>query len=168
MAKEYDIAKPAGLCSGSGKQMAPGEAFMAVLREGPDELIREDFCMEHWAEHSCEGDPDVLGVWQTHVPEPKEKKKLLIDDASLMNLFERLEGDEQASRVNFRYVLTLILMRKKLLIYDHMEKDETGRDVWRLRTRGADRIHEVIDPQLDEQQTAEVSEQLSEIMEEPI
>ena len=168
MAKDYDIAKPAGLCHGSNRELVPGEAFVAVLRESDGQLLREDYCLEYWQAHPCENDPSVVGTWRTHVPEPQQKKKLLIDNELLMNLFERLDGADEPARINFRYVLTLILMRKKLLVYDHMEKDGQGRNVWRLRVRGTDRMHEVIDPSLDEDQIAEVSEHLNEIMEEPI
>ena len=167
MAKEYDIAKPAGVCVGTGRHMEPGEEFVAVLRDTDDGLTREDYCVAHWDEHPCDDDPKVLGVWRTRVPEPQAKKKLLIDNELLMNLFERLEGDEESSRINFRYVLTLILMRKKLLVYDHTETDGQGREVWRLRTRGSDRTHEVVDPKLDESQIADLSENLGEIMEDP-
>ena len=168
MAKEYDIAKPTNLCKGSGKELAPGEPFVAVLRETPEQLVREDYSVEFWQASGDEDAADVIGVWHTRVPELKAKKKLLIDDASLMSLFERLEGDERASRINFRYVLALILMRKKLLTYDHSEKDDNGRDVWRMKQRGTDRVHEVVDPHLGDDEIADVSEQISEIMEEPL
>jgi len=168
MGKDYDIAKPAGVCRGTGQEMAPGETFVAVLREADDGLIREDYSLAYWQEHPCQDAPDVLGTWQTAVPEPTAKKKLLIDDTLLMNLFERLEDADEPAKINFRYVLALILMRKKLLIYDHRETDDAGNEVWRLHTRGSDRVHEVIDPKLDESRIADVSEHLSEIMEEPL
>ena len=168
MAKDYDIAKPTAVCRGTEKELAPGEEFVAVLRDADGELSREDYSLAFWQEHPCDQDPTVVGVWHTHVPEPKAKKKLLIDDELLVSLFERLDGDEQPSRINFRYVLALILMRKKLLVYEHTETDDQGRDIWRMRRRGAERHHDVIDPKLDEGQIADVSDHLSEIMEEPI
>ncbi|MHC4561496.1 MAG: hypothetical protein ACYS8X_01850 [Planctomycetota bacterium] len=168
MAKNYDIAKPAGVCCGSGKELAPGEEFMAALRQTPEQLVREDYSLEWWREHPCDGDADVLGVWRTRVPLPQEKKKLLIDNELLMNLFERLAGDEEPSRIRFRYVLTLILMRKKKLVYEGMTKDDSDRDLWRLRTRGSDQMHDVVDPHLDEDQIADVSDHLNEILEEPV
>jgi len=168
MAKDYDIAKPTALCHGTDAPLQPGEEFVAILRETDGELTREDYSLAYWREHPCEDAPDVVGVWRTRVPEPKAKKKLLIDDELLVSLFERLEGDEQPARINFRYVLALILMRKKLLVYEHSETDDQGREVWRMKRRGTDRHHDVIDPKLDESQIADVSDHLSEIMEEPI
>ena len=168
MAKDYDIAKPTAVCRGTEKELTPGEEFVAVLRESDGELTREDYSLTYWQEHPCDQDANVVGVWRTRVPEPKAKKKLLIDDELLMSLFERLDGDEQPARINFRYVLALILMRKKLLVYDHTEADDQGREIWRMRRRGTDRYHDVIDPKLDEDQIADVSDHLSEIMEEPI
>ncbi|MCK5113177.1 MAG: hypothetical protein KAR11_00245 [Phycisphaerae bacterium] len=109
-------------------------------------------------------DPNVLGVWRTHIPHPEEKKKLLIDNALLVNFFERLEGHEDLSKLKFRYVLTLILMRKRLLNYEGMTTED-GVDIWKMRLRGTERFYKVIDPKLDEEQISEVSASLGEIME---
>jgi hypothetical protein len=112
-----------------------------------------------------EQDPDLLGIWRTHVPQPQEKKKLLIDDSLLVNFFERLEGAEEENRIHFRYVLALILMRKKLLVYEGTDRRDDSTDIWRMRSKGADTIHEVIDPHMDEEKIAAVSSSLGEIME---
>jgi len=68
------------------------------------------------------------------------------------------------SKQKFRYVLTLILMRKRLLSYEGMTTTD-GVDIWKMRIRGTDRFYQVIDPKLDEEQVSEVSSSLGEIME---
>lgn len=60
--------------------------------------------------------------WRTEQPEPGAKPMLAIDDDGLLDLFDEL-GDEstgetdaqRASRLAFRFVLTLILSRKRLV-----------------------------------------------------
>ncbi len=166
MAKEYNIRKTSGQCSACEAKLEPDTELTALVREGKDELIREDFCNACWAESPKEEEPGVLCVWHTRVPIPSEKKKLLIDDGLLKNLFERLADSEEPSKINFRYVLGLVLMRKRLLVYDRSEKDDEGQEVWQMHFRGdKETVRKVIDPNLSEDQIAEVSANLGDIME---
>jgi len=177
MPKDYNIRRADGRCDGCGKALESGAQFTATLKERRQEFFRQDFCDECRAKAPKTDDADVLCVWRGRVPEPTEKKKLLIDDDLLVNLFERL-GDspaerapgEQAdtadeARTRFRYVVALILMRKKLLIYDRMNTDDREREIWTMHLRGRDEKVFVTDPKLTEDQIAEVSADLSEIME---
>ncbi len=105
-----------------------------------------------------------FGVWRTAVPVPTEKKRLFVDDELLVNFFDRLEDAAEPAKINFRFVLALILMRKRLLTYERARKRDDGVEVWTLRLRGDDRRREVLNPEMDEDQTAQVSEQLSTIL----
>jgi len=169
MPKDYNIRKTSGRCSLCEKPLEPGTEFTATVTEESEELIRRDFCDD------CRGRLDdidggaILCIWRTVVRRPEARKKLLVSDGLLVNLFERLGDTDEAARIKFRYVVALILMRKKLLVYDRMDTDEEGREVWSMHFRGAeandDSQHLVIDPQLTEDQIAEVSMNLGEIME---
>jgi hypothetical protein len=167
MAKDFKINKTAGICTKTGEEIAPGESFMAVARIAEEEILREDYSLAAWEQidpDALTADPDVLGIWRTRRPQPEEKKKLLIDDNLILQFFERLDGTDDPSRLNFRYVLCLILMRKRLLAYEGMQRRADGTEVWQMRRRGSDNMHEVIDPKLDEDKIATVSQQLGDIM----
>lgn len=164
MAKEYNIRKTSGLCSVCDTQLEPGTEFTATLRGQEEELIREDFCDECWAKDPKTENEEILCIWRTKVPQPTEKKKLLVDDTLLINLFERLDGAEDESKIKFRYVLALVLMRKKILQYQSSKTNDQGQDIWNMRLRGGS-FYDVVDPKLSEDEIAEVSENLSEIME---
>ena len=167
MAKEFNIAKPEGKCFACGEDLPPGTPIVALVKAADEELVREDYHVACWTEPldaAASTNVNVLGVWRTSIPQKEEKKKLLIDDALLVNFFERLEGQQDPSRVAFRYVLALILMRKKLLTYEGMTRRD-GVEVWNMRQRGTDRTHQVVDPKLDEDRIAEVSTHLGDIME---
>ncbi len=56
-------------------------------------------------------------------------------------------------------------MRKKLLVYDRMERGEDGTETWEMHLRGNPQGHRVIDPKMDEDKIAEVSTQLGQILE---
>ncbi len=91
---------------------------------------------------------------------------MFVDDQMLMTFFERLEKETDQEKVNFRFVLTLILMRKRLLKYDE-SRTEDGKEIWRLRIPGdksADNKVEVVNPHLDEEQIEQLSSQIGEIL----
>ena len=156
----YDVPRPGGRCAVSGREIAPGEKFLAAVRETPTGLERLDVSTEAWPDFDR---ANLLGFWQTTMPRPEEKKKLFVDDEVLCTLFERLADATEPVKVNFRFVLGLILMRKRLIVYEGSRHDE-GRDVWIVRLKGRDERLDLTDPKLDAQQMAEVSQQLGQVL----
>lgn len=170
MVREFKITKSDGRCPACGKELLPEEEIVALAYNGEEELFRRDYHRACWdalnsAENSPARDPEVLGVWRTRVPRPEEKKKLLVDDSLIAGFFERLDGTNDPAKICFRYVLALILLRKKILVYEGMERRDDGTEVWKMRFKGDEAIHEVVDPHMDEDKIAQVSASLSEIME---
>ena len=165
MTKDYDFSKAAGLCCACGKELAPGAELVATLGEAGEEFQRQDYCPGCWDTAGRQQRPELLGVWRTSVPRPEEKKKLFVDDELLVNCIERLEGAEEPRKISFRFVLTLVLMRKKLLVYEGSQKTPDGQDRWTMRRKGTKQTYEVIDPHMDEEKIAEVSRQLGEVLE---
>ena len=95
---------------------------------------------------------------------PDEKKRLFVSDEMLMAFFERLSEETEQEKINFRYALTLILMRKRKLKYDSSRHDEEGREIWTLKVAAENRKVEVVDPHLTEEQIEQLSEQMGQIM----
>lgn len=203
----YEIPRTSGVCASSGHDLSPGESYFAALVELTEEqaagvadgsqaggsakdkavdalkalgLCRIDISIEAW-----EGGyrPDGLfGYWKSTIPEPNQKKKMFVDDAMLMNLLERLADATEPDRLAFRYVLALILMRKKLLRYDGNETrsaEVDGEPVeqtwWKLTPKldlakgmlgkwHPDVSFDVLDPKLDETRIEQVMQQLGEIL----
>jgi hypothetical protein len=163
MSKDYNISKPDGTCCACNRQLQPEQEFMATICETDDGFMRRDFCLDCWSDDLR--DEGTIGFWRSHIPKPQEKKKLFVDDEVLINFFRRLADTDEPSRVSFRYVLALILMRKKLLAYDRTEADGEGRDIWKMHFKGSGETHDVIDPHMDEDQILQVSQDLGQIME---
>lgn len=160
----YDLARPMGKCHLTGETIAPGDKFMAALRETPAGFERLDISMSAWPSFDRAG---VLGFWQTVMPAQEQKKKLFVDDEVLCELFERLKDTEEPAKLHFRFVLGLILMRKKMLIYD-TSRTEDARDIWMVHFKGREDKLDLLNPRLDEAQVAEVSKQLGQILNEEL
>lgn len=166
MAREYDIAGVSGLCRDCRRELAAGEEFVAVLLDAGDDFRREDFCAACW-EGKKDELPHVFSVWHGCVPAPAGARKPLVDTRLIVDFFSKLEGHDEPLKVNFRFVLALMLMRKKLLVYEGKADDDAGREVWTMRFKHDQTQVEVIHPRLNEEQIAEVSAHLGAIFEGP-
>ena len=160
----YDVPRPGGKCVVCGRDVAPGEKFIAAVRETATGLERLDISLECWGAFDRAG---LLGFWQTTMPRPEEKKKLFVDDEVLCTLFERLAETTETPKLNFRFVLGLILMRKRLIVYEGTRLEQ-GRDIWTVRLKGKEDRLDLVDPKLNEPEMAEVSQQLGQILSEEL
>jgi hypothetical protein len=156
---EWVIDKPLGQCCATGRQIAPGEEYYAALVETEQGFARRDFCAEYWNENK----PAVFCYWKTKLPRPDQKKQVFVDDDMLMAFFDRLGTETEQEKVNFRFVLMLVLMRRRKLKYDS-SKTTDGKDIWRLRITGSQDFVEVVNPNLDESQVAQLTSQIGQIL----
>ena len=157
--EEWQVRRSTGVCCGTGKALEPGEEYYAALVDMQTCFERRDYSCEYWQKDR----PEVFSYWKTRVPHSEQKKKLFVDDSVLLNFFERLEGQEEPLKVNFRFVLALILMRKRVLKYEDSQRVE-GVEIWKMRLAGSRQMHEVVNPQLNDEQTEQVSQELSSIL----
>ncbi len=156
---EWEIDKPLGHCSGTGREIGCGEEYYAALVETEEGFQRRDFSAEYWQEEK----PSVFCYWKTKLPDSDKKKRLFVDDEMLMAFFERLAEESEQEKVNFRFVLMLVLMRKRRLKYDS-SRIEGDKEIWRLRIVGEQEFVEVLNPHLDEEQIEQLSSQIGQIL----
>ncbi len=156
---EWEIDKSLGQCFGTDKKIEPGQEYFATLIEIDEGLHRRDFCVDYWEKEK----PDVYCFWKTKRAEPNQKRQIFIDDQMLMAFFERLGKETEQEKINFRFVLALILMRKRHLKYDRSETDGDN-EIWRLRITGEKEFVEVINPHLTEEQIEQLSSQIGTLL----
>jgi len=156
---EWEINRPLGQCCGTGREIEPGQEYFAALVETEQGLQRRDFCADYWDSEK----PEVFCYWKTKLPDPEQKKQIFVDDEMLMVFFERLEQEGEQEKINFRFVIMLVLMRKRKLKYDSTINRD-GKEIWKLRVVGGDEYVEVENPHLDEEQIQQLSSQIGEIL----
>ncbi len=155
-----DIARTTGLCALTGRELAEGEEHYTVLFEEGDSFRRADYALAAW-----NGPPDgAYCFFKTRVPvrEPK-KQGLLVDNDMLVNFFARLAQETTPVRLQFRFVLALILMRKRLLRYEQTVHDQ-GQEYWQMSLVREQSPHRVLNPHLTDEQIVGVSGQLGAIL----
>ena len=156
---EWAIERPVGVCQGTGEKIEYGQEYYATLVQTEEGLKRRDFSIGYWEAQK----PEVFCYWKAKLAEPNQKKRIFVDDEMLMAFFNRLASEAEKEKVNFRFVLTLILMRKRRLKYDS-SRVEDEKEIWRLRVTGTSDIVEVENPHLQEEQIEQLSGQLGEIL----
>lgn len=157
--QQFDLQSPSGRCAVTGRELREGEEFYSVLFEDGESFRRVDYSLEGWT-----GPPEgAFCHFKSRVPFKEKKKQLLVNNEVLVHFFRRLAEETEPVRIQFRFVLALILMRKRLLRYEGAVRRD-DREVWRMTLLADRSTHEVINPDLSEEQIEGVSRQLSAIL----
>jgi len=156
---DWTINKTLGECSGTGRAIEPGEEYFGALVETEEGLERRDYSVEYWEREK----PAVFCFWKSRLASPDEKKELFVSDEMLMAFFERLANETDPEKLNFRFVLALVLMRKRRLKYDATKMDG-AREIWSLRVVGERDPVEVVNPHLDDEQIELLTSQIGQIL----
>lgn len=156
---EYQIQPNTRRCTATGRELKAGERYYTALLEESGQFVRQDFCTEAWQGPP----PHAFSYWRGSVPLANEAAKPRFDDDLLEECFQRLEGQPEPSRVNFRYVVALLLIRRKRLRFEQtVEQDGVEQlEVCSVRT-GARTL--VVNPQLTDEQIAEVQAEVFRVL----
>ena len=159
MAQQFEVEAVTGHCATTGFAIKEGEEFYTVLIEAGESFTRADYSLKSWT-----GPPEgAYCHFKTRMPVKEKRKRMLVDKQLLVSFFERLADETELARLQFRFVLALILMRKRLLRYQD-SATEDGREVWRMTLTRDKSVHRVINPRLSDEQIEDVSRQLSAIL----
>ncbi len=168
ISNDYQVARSTGLCAASGQTLEPGEPCVASLceREEDDGFDRLDFSVEAW--DGGHRPPRLFSFWRTTVAHKEERKRIFVDDQVLSDLFDRLADDDRPQRIAFRFILALILMRKRLLKFVGRETTpDASSEVWLMRPKGTDPDSEPIrvhNPRLSDDDVRDLTAQLGEVL----
>jgi len=156
---EYQIQAPTRRCASSGRELRPGERFFTVLIDEGGRFIRQDYSAEAW-----QGPPaGTFSFWAGRVPAHDEKARPRIDDDLLLDCLQRLEGQDDPSRVSFRYVVALLLMRRKRLKFEEA-RAEGEHELLILRCPRSRQQFQVVNPRLTEEAMASVQEEVFKVL----
>lgn len=156
---EYDVSKSAGTCCVTGRAINEDEVFYSALIETSEGFERRDYTEQAW-----QGPPEgALCFFKTRMPKKQEARRTFVDDDVLINFFQRLEGADDPSKLRFRFVLSLILLRKRLLKYERTLREEGG-EYWKMRLMREKSSHKVYNPVLSDEEIQDLTSQLGSIL----
>ena len=162
---DWNISRSQRRCSRCDKEFAEEEAYYSALFDTGAEFERKDFCPGCWAAPDGSHRGQAFSFWKTEIPKAGEQKRVFVDDAVIFDFFQRLASEEeQPVKRNFRYILALMLMRKKVLKFKDVVR-ENDKEYLVLRRSRTQEEHRVLNPQLTDEETEQVKNELTTILE---
>jgi hypothetical protein len=120
---DYEFQRFTRHCAATGRELAPGEDFYSVVTEEGSKIIRKDYSAAAW-----QGPPkEALGWWRSQVPGPNAKRFHWAPNEVMLHFFEEL-GDAP-DRADLRYVLALLLLRRRVFRVERQQRGADGREV---------------------------------------
>jgi len=104
----------------TGREFAPGETYYSVLLAEGAAVKRYDYAADAWP-----GPPEAaIGWWKSQVPDRNASKKHWAPNDVMLDFWDQLA--DQPDKQDMRYVLTLLLIRRRVFRMEE-ETDERGK-----------------------------------------
>jgi hypothetical protein len=156
---DYQIQRCARRCAATDKELTSGEEFYSALIQHGAELVREDYCIEAW-----KGPPEgSIGWWKSQMPNPRAKRIGWAPNDVMLEFFEQLENEPD--KADMRFVLALLLVRRRVMRQEDSYEDEDGREVIVVHCPRRDTTYKVpaVAPE-DEGRTAQIQDELANLL----
>lgn len=166
----YETARPTHQCAETQRRFQPGEVYVATLVDDPesDEMVRLDFALDAW-EAGVRPERKPIAVWRSVEADAQTRQSLLPGTDELFAMFEGMDSEAEGRAAVFRYLLALMLMRKRILRLVDQRVGDTGRPVLQLAKRGDPKgatpeMFDVTDPGMDEDAVAAGIQELGAVL----
>ena len=117
---DYEVQHSSRRCSVTGREFAPGEIYYSAVAAKGAEVIRCDYAADAW-----QGPPEnTIGWWKSQVPDRTTNKKHWAPNDVMLQFWDELAT--QPDKQDMRYVLTLLLVRRRVFRLEEEKFDEQG------------------------------------------
>lgn len=164
---DWKIKNRTGVCDHSEKPFEEEEPFYTCIFDDPesDGFIRKDFCIDAWKEIGDALDPAPFSFWKSTYKSPEnQKKEEPIKQNSVEAMLHRMIEEGRSETENARYILALMLERKKILIPTEVkETDNNSLLFYEHKDTGA--VYIVADPKLHLEEVGAIQEEVAQLLE---
>jgi len=123
----WSIKSRAHACSISEEKFEDGEAFYTALFPDPESsgYLRMDFSKESWENRTKDAE-QPFSFWGSVYQAPVKEEEVEVTEESPEDLLRRLVEEDEEHTENARYILAVMLERKKLLVEADSQPTPTG------------------------------------------
>ena len=155
---DFEVHRCTRRCAETDRQLQPGEEFYSTLQIDGANVVRRDYSVEAW-----KGPPDgVMGWWKSQMPSPNSKRIHWAPNDVMLELFEELA--DQSEQQDMRYVLALLLMRRRVVRLEETERDSQGREILVVYCPRRETTYKVQAMTPTEARTQEIQEELAKLL----
>ncbi len=129
-----------------------------LVAEG-SQLRRYDYSTGAW-----EGPPkEAIGWWKSQIPDRGADRMRWAPNDVMLQFFDELA--EQPDKQDMRYVLSLLLVRRRVMRLEENEKDEQGREIMVLYCPRRETTYKVPAIAPEKSRVGEIQQQLARLLE---
>jgi hypothetical protein len=157
---DWNIRETSLHCSGCTKEFQEGEEVLSALIDQITTFERRDYCATCWPSQDV---TRAYSRWQRRMPHREKPVTKRVNAEVVFDFFQKLEGEMDRLKQCFRYVLGLMLMRKKVLKFSGVRRGDGG-DGLCLTDPHTGIQYLVPDPVLTETEVAGLTEEIGKIL----
>lgn len=123
----WSIKSRAHACSVTEKKFTDGESFYTALYPDPESsgYLRKDFSKDAWENLDDDADKP-FSTWGSIYHAPVKEEEVEVTEESPEDLLRRLVEEDEEHTENVRYILAVMLERKKQLVEADSQHTPTG------------------------------------------
>lgn len=158
---EYDVKRCTRRCAKTDRELRPGEPFYSVLVADGADIKRLDYAQDAWEEPAANLPDQTIAWWKSHVPGGGRRTHWAPNDV-LLDYFQRLDSDE--AKTDVRYVLGLLMIRRRIVRLEDTERGDDGREVLVLYCPRNEQEFRVAAVMPSDARAAEIQAELSQLL----
>ena len=163
--QNWNIKARTHQCFVTGEKFTDEQAIVAAIFPDPedvDRFVRRDYSEAAWDERGEDEAP--FSSWHTHYEAPvKEEKPEVVEKESAEALLRRLVEEDESHTENARFILAVMLERKKQLKQIEVNNTPTSRLLIYEHEKSGE-VFIVKDPELKLDEVDQVQEEVSELL----
>jgi hypothetical protein len=155
---EFEIQRCTRHCFATGRELAPDEVFYSVLVDEKGQTVRHDYSSEAW-----QGPPSPsLGWWKSRMPGRTGRKVNWAPSDVMLEYFEELA--DKPEQFDVRYVLALLMIRRRIVRLEETKPADEGREMLCLYCARREKNYEVLTVVPDEARAKQIQEELAALL----
>jgi hypothetical protein len=159
---DFEVQRCTRRCAATGRDLAPRETIYSKLVAEGQNFVRYDYSVAGWSEPSP---AENVSWWKWKLPAPGDRRVAWAPHETLLQFFENLEEQDAApERRALRFVLALLLVRRRIARIERTEKLPTGGEVLVLYSPQAEREYRVPVADPSPEQSASIRGELMQLL----
>jgi hypothetical protein len=155
---DYEVQRSTRHCTATGREFAPGEAYYSVLVAEGAELKRYDYAVEAWSGPP----PETVGWWKSPGHDHNAARKHWAPNDVMLHFWDELA--DQPDKQDMRYVLTLLLIRRRVFRLEEEKRDPQNRELLVVYCPRRETTYEVLAVAPEPSRIDQMQEQLAALL----
>lgn len=161
MIQNWSIRSRAHQCAHSARPFVEGEVFHTAIYFDPETggYLRRDVGLDAWKNELAERTP--IAYWRTtYTPHIAEQRPEVTSKESAMALLQRFIEEDEPQTEDARYILALMLERKRILSPTATKETEQGRMLF-YENKKTSEVFMIRDPELRLDELAQMQDEVA-------